>query len=240
VGRRLPAYTCPTDAFNTPANNYFNATVPGDANVNGGWARGNYGISAGYEDYDHQAWGNPYKSSKKGYISTVNNMVSAPLASANFGCKLRDISDGPSNQFMFLELRAGMEPNDPRGVWAMGMPGASISNAGRGPYNPSPNNLLGGSSADGGDELEVNNQSEDGYVNPNTQPDFCSPQYAALGMGCTTSGNLMTSAMSRSMHVGGVNVALADGSGRFVSNNIDQLTYIRLSSTQDGQIVGDY
>jgi prepilin-type processing-associated H-X9-DG protein len=122
---------------------------------------------------------------------------------------------------------AGLTTIDPRGIWAMGFPGASVQNGGRGVYNPGPNNTLGGISADGGDELEAGST-------------YCNPAGAALGMGCTTSGTLMTSAMARSMHTGGVNVAMADGSGRFVSNNIDQLTYLRLSSTQDGQIPGDF
>ena len=227
VGKKINAYLCPTDSMNGQL--FTVASVPGDANTGGGWARGNYGISAGYEDYDHQAWGNSYKSSKKGYVSTVNGMRSTPLCSTNFGSKLRDITDGPSQQFMFCELRAGLTNYDPRGIWAMGLPGASIQNAGRGPYNPSPNNTLGGCSGDCGDELE-----------DTLGTDFCTLDAAAKGMGCTNGGTAMTSAMSRSQHVGGVNVAMADGSGRFISNNIDQLTYIRLSSTNDGQIPGEY
>ena len=61
-----------------------------------------------------------------------------------------------------------------------------------------------------------------------------------MGMGCTTGGTLMTSAMARSLHTGGVNVCMADGSGRFISNNISQLTYVQLCSTRDGQIVGEF
>lgn len=224
VGRAISAYRCPSDSKNNSP--FVNAAVPGDSTIGGGWARGNYAISAGYEDYDHQAWGNTKKSSASS-LSGMNGLTSTPLCSSNFGSKIRDVTDGTSNQFMFTELRAGLSAIDPRGIWAMGFPGASVQNAGRAVYNPSPNNLLGGISADGGDELQ------DGST-------YCNPQNAALGMGCTTSGTLMTSAMSRSQHIGGVNVAMADGSGRFISNNVDQLTYIRLSSTQDGQIVGEY
>ena len=233
VGKSLPIYRCPSDAKNE--EQFSNSTVPGDSSTGGNWARGNYGIAAGYEDYDHVAFGNLYKSSKAGYISTVNGMQSAPFASANFGCRLSDILDGPSNTFMVLELRAGLIPNDPRGIWAMGLPGASIVNAGRGPYNSTPNNQLWSASTDGGDELEdIGGTGQSGIT------EYCTADSGAKGMGCTATGTLMTSAMSRSMHAGGVNVSMADGSTRFVSNNIDQLTYIRLSSTKDGQLVGEY
>lgn len=44
----------------------------------------------------------------------------------------------------------------------------------------------------------------------------------------------------RSMHPGGVNVALADASVRFVTNTIDTLTFQRLGNRSDNQPVGDY
>ena len=223
VGRAIAAYRCPSDAYNN--SQFVNPNVPGST-ATGGWARGNYGISAGYEDYDHGAGGTTYKTSKTGVPKNAG-MTNTPLCSSNFGSKIADVTDGTSNQFMFLELRAGLSAIDPRGVWAMGMPGASIVNGGRAAYNPTPNNTLGGTSADGGDELE------DGA-------NYCTPQTAALGMGCTTGGTLMTSAMARSLHTGGVNVCMADGSGRFISNNISQLTYVQLCSTRDGQIVGEF
>lgn len=233
VGRRIPVYRCPSDANNN--NPYLNANVPGDPTTGGGWARGNYGISAGYEDLDHMNYGNRYKSSASN-IAGMNGMFSSPLASCCFGARLADLTDGPSQQLMFAELRAGLSANDPRGIWAMGMPGASIQNGGRGVYNPGPNDTFWSSGNDGGDELEdgpAGNSAAGG-------PDFCTAQTAALGMPCTNAGTLMTSAMARSMHIGGVNVGMADGSGRFISNSINQLTYIRLASTQDGQIPGDF
>jgi len=58
-------------------------------------------------------------------------------------------------------------------------------------------------------------------------------------MGCTTSGSLMTSAMSRSMHTGGVQVCYADGSVHFISNQIDELNWCRLVSKNDGQVVNN-
>ena len=45
---------------------------------------------------------------------------------------------------------------------------------------------------------------------------------------------------SRSRHAGGVNVALCDGSVRFVSNNIDLFTWTALTSIAGGEVVGNY
>jgi hypothetical protein len=204
---------------------FINATVPGGS-ATGGWARGNYGAVAGYEDYDHVAGGAIYKTSAAG-LPKAAGLTSSAIMCSNFGAKIAEITDGTSNSFLVGELRAGLTAIDPRGIWAMGMPGASVINAGRANYNPTPNNMIGGTPADGGDELE------DGST-------FCSPATAALGMGCTTSGSLMTSAMMRSLHIGGVQACLGDGSVRFISNNVDQVTYCRLASRADGQTPGDY
>ena len=222
VDQRINGYLCPSDSYNLSSNNFASASVPGGAN---GWARGNYGASAGYEDYDHVAGGAKYKSSSK-QVAGKAGLSSSAVMSSNYGAPMAAITDGSSNTTMVDELRAGMTVNDPRGIWAMGFPGASVVNGGRGAYNPTPNNKLGGTGADGGDELQGGG--------------FCSVAGAALGMGCTQSGTLMTSAQSRSQHVGGVNVCMADGSVRFLSDNIDQLTWCRLQVKDDGQLLGEF
>ena len=176
-------------------------------------------MTAGYEDYDHVAGGASFASSKK-QVAGANGLVSSPVMSSNYGASIPQISDGTSNTALVGELRAGLSPIDPRGVWAMGFPGASIVNGGRGAYNPSPNNMLGGTAADGGDELQ------DGSL-------YCSPQAASVGMGCTTSGTLMTSAMSGAC-TGGVNV-FADGSVRFIKNSITELDWCRLRPNRTGK-----
>jgi prepilin-type N-terminal cleavage/methylation domain-containing protein/prepilin-type processing-associated H-X9-DG protein len=45
---------------------------------------------------------------------------------------------------------------------------------------------------------------------------------------------------ARSHHPGGVNVLLADGSGRFVANSIDLSVWRNLGSRADGQPIGDF
>jgi len=44
----------------------------------------------------------------------------------------------------------------------------------------------------------------------------------------------------RSTHTGGVNAVFGDGSVRFISNNIDILTFQRLGNARDGQVVGNF
>jgi prepilin-type processing-associated H-X9-DG protein len=122
----------------------------------------------------------------------------------------------------------GINALDARGVWALGMPGCSITNAGR-LYNPTPNNRLG-DDGNSGDELQ------DCYK-------FWYPTIGSQGgMGCfpNTPGDVQTSAMARSGHVGGVDAAFADGSVRFVNNSIDQFTWCLLQSKNDGQVISNY
>src|SRR5262249_45602257 len=56
--------------------------------------------------------------------------------------------------------------------------------------------------------------------------------------GCGAADRAQHSA--RSYHVGGVNAVLADGSVRFISNNISPQTYLALGTRAGGEIPGDY
>ena len=47
-------------------------------------------------------------------------------------------------------------------------------------------------------------------------------------------------AAARSRHPGGVNVGLGDGSGRFVSDDVDSDTWLALGSIADGLVIDDF
>lgn len=133
----------------------------------------------------------------------------------NGNTKLDTLADGTSNTILIDELRIGWNANDIRGTWAMGQAGASIS-AGNGRIDtPTPN-----VSYSGWDDIQG---CQD---NP------------AIGMGCCGCNSWQVTAKSR--HSGGVNVALADGSVRFVKNGIDQRTWFLLHSRNDGQVLDNY
>jgi prepilin-type N-terminal cleavage/methylation domain-containing protein/prepilin-type processing-associated H-X9-DG protein len=212
----VKTYQCPSDMYNQMPYNDPGGNAPPET----GWARGNYGVTAGYEDYDHVFGGANYVTSQKGPLKGV---TSSPVMSANYGARLLEITDGTGNTIMAAELRAGIAPTDPRGVWALGFPSSSIVNAGRAPYNPTPNNALGDSGSDG-DEIQ------------NCSKFWNSTIGSQQRMGCINDpGAIMTSGMSRSMHVGGVNCCFADGSVRFIQETISERTWGLLLSKADGQ-----
>jgi len=136
---------------------------------------------------------------------------------------LGDIRDGTSNTLMLAEVRQGQPTADSTHTDLRGL-------------------IWYGHHA-GITTLEVPNTSVPDYV----QGDFCGDAAvaAALGMPCAsesgqTTGSTPKNLSSRSCHSGGVNVALCDGSVRFVGNSINQTTWQNLGSSQDGQVVGDY
>jgi prepilin-type N-terminal cleavage/methylation domain-containing protein/prepilin-type processing-associated H-X9-DG protein len=200
----IPAYLCPADDNITPFDGYPNARGP--------WARGNYAANAGPGWWQMSLHGESYLES---YGRT------GPVMGINFGAVLTRIPDGTSTTIMFTEVRAGVNAKDPRGVWAMGYPGASVTAA----------NAIGVCTTPNG----RNDQSDD----IEGCPDFW---YAGIGtrdgMGCSTGflnlGWPSMGAQARSKHWGGLNVAFADGNVRFVGDYIAQGTWFYMLSAQDG------
>jgi prepilin-type N-terminal cleavage/methylation domain-containing protein/prepilin-type processing-associated H-X9-DG protein len=235
-GVQIRTYLCPADAAHNriPYNDPSGVDCPAET----GWARGNYAATCGFTDSDHTTndsdalTNNPFDGDPTDGVNPYGVNVPIPkgpifyFSTTGRGCYLHEITDGTSNTIMFNEVRAGINALDPRGTWALGHPGASLTEAGRN-YNPTPNNTL--DSPDGqtyGDELQ------------NCYKFWYYGLGAHDGMGCfpNTSGDQMNSAMARSLHANGVNAAFADGSVRFIKNSIDQYTWCILQSKDDGQV----
>ena len=72
-------------------------------------------------------------------------------------------------------------------------------------------------------------------INFNTCPN--TPGY---GAGCNLNNSWVVSMGFKSRHVGGAQFLLGDGSVRFLSENIDYVTYQRLGSRNDGGFVGEF
>ncbi len=238
-GATIKTYLCPSDPNNgTPYNDPSGVDTP----IEVGWARGNYAGTAGFTDNDHTSdngnalRNNPFDGNAGDGV-VPGNLANPPLSKGPIffqssnginGTRFAEIIDGLSNTIMMNEVRAGVSPLDPRGVWAMGYPGMSITNAGRN-YNPTPNNTL-----DSPDGQTYGDEMQNAYK-------FWYYGIGAKGMGCfpNTAGDQMNSAQARSAHIGGVNAGFADGSVRYISNSIDQYTWCILQSKNDGQTIND-
>jgi len=203
--RVIPVYLCPADKGNVvPFQGYTHNPGP--------WARGNYAANAG------PGW---WQMSLDGRSYLEAYGMTGPVFGINYGAVLHRIPDGVSSTILFTEVRIGVTASDPRGVWAMGYPGSSITAANAIGDCPTPN--------------DANETSDD----IQGCPDFYYPGIGSRDfMGCSTGfSNLgwpSWQAQSRSNHPGGVNVCFCDGSVRFVSNIFDQGVWFQLLSANDG------
>jgi prepilin-type N-terminal cleavage/methylation domain-containing protein/prepilin-type processing-associated H-X9-DG protein len=190
---------------------------------NGPWARGNYAANAGPGWYNWTV-GGWSDDNGGGPWSQGPNTAGGPLA-INWGCPVGQIPDGTSNTILVNEVRIGMDQNDRRGTWAMGLCGASVTAA----------NALGDCTTPN-DSNHLSDDIEDCQLIANYQTLYLQQ------MGCSYGGGGVHDwpnwqAQARSRHPGGVNAAFCDGSVRFIENSISETTWFLLLSRNDGQSV---
>ena len=212
VGTKLAAVQCPSDS-GSEAPMYGPLTNAAGQLAN--FARGNYAVNGGA--------GNAYSgtdfnlSQERGPFSGVHY----------FGAKIAHITDGTSNTLLVAEVIGGTATGDVRGAWAYPT-GVIISNSSAtsnlATYNPRI-------------RLRPNGNALDDRFKD--RPARCSASNTDRNLRCTAEGDnaFMT---SRSKHTGGVQVCLADGSGRFISENIDLGIWLNLLSMADGNVLGEF
>jgi hypothetical protein len=176
-GTFIEAYACPSDSFATVDNNL--------TRYNGPWARCSYAISGSFRG--GRSWFD---------LWTVegNRPDERGIAGQFVAARIADITDGTSNSYAVLEIRAGPSPNDPRGAWALGR---SVIEGGCGE----------------GDCLGINYQP----ANPDDIHECVGggDEWRTLKMHCWEGGDGQHGA--KSLHPGGCQATLADASVRFFS-----------------------
>lgn len=235
----LAAFRCPSDIFNgrtvgsggaTPAQSPIN-------NANSLYAKGNYGANYG------GGWGN--ENSGTNGVSGASNggknlgafYSRGAAGNERFGMNFRDCTDGTSNSIAIGEMLVENGNGSCRGCWALNM-GAMVS-AYTGTVNSSPYRPQDG---------------PEGIATPNAPasingtltawgdcPTFCGSGAGDRQLHCLDCGGDGRGGNAiRSRHTGGAHVGFCDGSGRFLSENIDRLLYRALMTIQGGETIGSF
>jgi len=166
------------------------------------------------------------------------------LFSFDVTVRMRDIRDGTSNTIAFGEHLMGdnnntsYRPGDVvRGItWT----GANLTKPTQAEIDVYGAACLAGTAnhhSHGGREWAVGMPAQTLFntmVPPNWKFPTCQ---ICVGCGWMDSAGAFP---ARSRHVGGVQVTLADGSSRFVSENIDLVTWQNLGSINGGEVIGEF
>jgi prepilin-type processing-associated H-X9-DG protein len=231
-GTQLQTMLCPSDVGN--AQPFRSLGYGGD-----NWARGNYAANSSLY---HLQPGNfsvdPFKKSPNLYWWDDKPWTRGVMG-LNLALRLKDITDGTSKTVMLGEVRIGLADVDPRGVWAIGWPGSSSL------WGHSTDDAEGPNSC--GFDAAPDNIFQDQEFTEMVGVPRLREECMLSGAG----GSGSSQASPRSLHPGGVHMALCDGSVRFILDTIEthegiaepaireeQLrTFECLMASQDGQVV---
>jgi prepilin-type N-terminal cleavage/methylation domain-containing protein/prepilin-type processing-associated H-X9-DG protein len=206
-GTQLSIMLCPSDTYNQKP--FMGSAGRKTSNMGDNWARGNYAANA---SLGYMFSGGTLGTGAGWYDHTLVGVMGA-----NVSLRVDDVKDGASNTILLGEIRAGLIPQDTRGVWAMsgGCPSALWSHGyvkdDNGPNCDTPHAdderscseiqvAVGGSSGNASQGEKVVTQ---------------------LKMPCWFGDANDSQQTARSMHAGGVNVSFVDGSVHFISDFVE-------------------
>jgi prepilin-type processing-associated H-X9-DG protein len=205
-----PIATCPSDAYNRQDNPYVLVRTDGSEAK---FARGNYAINGGtHWVSDAPGWLSCPRPNGLQFVRDIRTreyqLWGNGVAGFNKCLSFKDFYNGLSTLVGVEEVRAGIAPIDPRGVWALGQIAGSVTWA------------HGANGDDGGPNCS-NPGADDILRGDELVRQFGVKRLVEMGMATCDHCVQNLQATSRSMHPGCVNVLFLDGSVRTVSDAID-------------------
>ena len=235
ANRPLPVFTCPS--MPDPVNPVYACWS------SYGWSRGNYDINSPPGPKDVYRTGNAYGWTRSDglFVSAMDAGLTWDQATAmvnrhaadpswwnehkNYKLKFRDVTDGLSNTLAVGELHLILQGYTTTTVNGESQGSTAVESGGPTAWGADGNDYF----CEGTTNVRMNKLSGPYYSRTITDPAtlrdiaFNSPLHSF-----------------RSTHTGGCNFLMADGSVRFLSENINMPTYKALGSRNGGEVVGDF
>jgi prepilin-type N-terminal cleavage/methylation domain-containing protein len=213
---RVSLFLCPSDTHTGPYNR---GLISGLSEQK--YERGNYALNMGVNTPCLRHQPNclaGFQSDSPDLVSVASRIRGSGIGGFNESIRLLEVVTGTSNLIAIEEIRIGLSPVDPRGIWSLGSIGSSITAAHPGGPNASTN----GDAIHGCDRLLL---------------EFGRERLKKEAMLCTmTSNQANFIATARSQHPTLVNVCKLDGSVESISNYVDTMVWLA-EHTREPEIV---
>lgn len=231
VGTKLPFYQCPSTPGDNPVDvNSANTPQPSAGNyVAVGSLSNKFYVGLGYSGTVGNANYSPFADSSTAKVDMRQGIFGKRKDSAaNIKINYASILDGSSNTVAVMKSAGAPSaygPNRQKFTVASGLLTASNNGA---DYN-----IVGGEYAYTGGT---------GWADPGRVSGVqgCSATGQKRGGSPLKPINGCNDSEAYSFHVGGIQVALSDGSSRFVSENVDAVVWAALMTRMGGEIAGDF